>query len=177
MSIWALLSREAASTYPQRLGPSTAGFKWLVDTDAYEHAQSVSVRLNSVAENGVPFPAGWRIALQSLDLDDIVRRTVERVTAQSGVHGPCCRCVGHPLGAVLSEETENTLGAIAIINSVDHVLCAHIVDGRWLDHRGSIGEQGLCEESPLRKQDLIHVDLTGARLRQPPHKRTWHHLH
>ena len=110
----------------------TVGFEWGVRTSAHEHTQVVTVRCDNVASRGAPLPS-WQTALQNLDLADHIRRAVEHVTAQSGTHGASCHYAGHPRRASLSEE-ENAQGAIVSINGVEHVMCAHILDGQWLLH-------------------------------------------
>ena len=114
----------------------TVGFEWGVKADANEHTQVVTVRCDHVAGRGVPLPS-WQTALQNLDLADHIRQAVERVTAQSGTQGASCHYAGHPRPASLSEK-ENTPGAIVAINGIEHVMCAHILDGQWLLHCGSI---------------------------------------
>ena len=151
------------------------GFEWRARAHNQGNAQVVSVRCDKLSSRGVPFPS-WQIALQSLDMDEIVGKTVEGVATQNGARGVCCRFVGHPRRAKLSDE-ENTCCAVARINGVDHLLCAHIVDGQWLVHRGSIDDDGLYKKEPLHEQDMMRVDLSLSRLDQPPNKRCRQHLH
>ena len=151
------------------------GFEWLVKANAYEHTHIVTVRCDNLASRGVTFPLCWRMALQSLDLDDIVSKTVERVIAQSGSHGVRCQLLGRPPPAQLSEDS--TTGAFATFNGFEHVLCAHILGEQWLAHRGNIDECGQIEEGPLRESDLVSVDLSASQSEQRPRKRIRPHLH
>ena len=173
--MWVLRRREVAMMHRCQHRPASRSDS----SGAPEHiptemAQIFSVRCDHLASQGVPLPS-WQIALQSLDLDEIVGKTVEGVAAQSGARGVCCRFVGQPRRAKLSEE--ETCCAVARINGVDHLLCAHIVDGQWLVHRGSIDDDGLYEKEPLHEQDMLHLDLSLSRLDQPPNKRCRQHLH
>ena len=67
------------------------GFAWRVTTNVYEHSRNVPVRCDNLAARGVPFPPGWKVALQYLDLDEIVNDTVKRVVDQSGSPGVRCQ--------------------------------------------------------------------------------------
>jgi hypothetical protein len=61
----------------------TVGFEWRVKAGAHGHTQVVTVRCDNLGSRGVHFPRGWATALQLMDLDEIVGKTVERVIAQS----------------------------------------------------------------------------------------------
>ena len=102
------------------------GFEWRVKANAYEYTHIVTVRCDHLTSRGVPFPQSWRTALQSLDLDDIVSKTVERVIAQSGSHGVRCQLLGRPPPAQLSEEASTT-GAFAtstVLNTSSVRMCS-----------------------------------------------------
>ena len=103
---------------------SHVGFGWRVTAGAFEHVRSVTVRCNNLAARGVPFPQGWRVALQSLDLDEIAYNTAKRVAAQSGTPGIRCEMLGGPLRVQISE-APNSQGSIVFLNGFEHVLCLH----------------------------------------------------
>jgi hypothetical protein len=144
----------------------TVGFEWRVKAGAHGHAQVVTVRCDHLGSRGVPFPKGWATVLQHLDIDAIVNKAVERVLAQSKTPGVCCQLLGRPQRAQVSD-TENTQGALVVINGIEHVLCAQVVGGQWLVHRGSFDGVGICEQKPLRPEDLILVDISATHTEPP----------
>ena len=123
----------------------SVGFEWRVKAGAHGHAQVVTVRCDTLGSRGVPFPRGWATALQLMDLDEIVGKTVARVIAQSKTPGVCCQLLGRPQRAQISE-AERTQGAPLSIKWIEHVLCAQVVGDQWLVHRGSFDGHGLCEQ-------------------------------
>jgi hypothetical protein len=124
----------------------------------------------------VPFPKGWATALQHLDLDGIVNKTVERVITQSKVQGVCCQLLGRPQRAH-TLDADDTKGALVMINGIEHVLCAQDVGEQWLVHRGSFVGVGISEQKPLRPEDLILVDISATHAEPLLRKRVWSHLH
>ena len=97
----------------------SVGFEWRVKADAHGHTQVVTVRCDNLGARGVPFPRGWATALQHLDLDDIVNKTVERVITQSKVQGVCCQLLGRPQRAH-TLDADDTKGALVMINGIEH---------------------------------------------------------
>ena len=47
------------------------GFEWRATVTAYTHASKVTVRCDNLAARGIPFPAGWRVAVKHLDVEQI----------------------------------------------------------------------------------------------------------
>ena len=71
-------------------------FEWRVVAGLYQGREEVSVRCNHIADQGIRFPKGWRAALKNLDLDEIVRNTVDCAMARSGLRGVHCQLLGQP---------------------------------------------------------------------------------
>ena len=151
-------------------------FEWRVKACGYEAAHVTTVRCDHLAGRGVSFPPGWHVALQNLDLDEYVAKEVERVIARSKVPNARCHLLGRAQRTCVAD-LQHTPGAFVVIDRVEHVLCAHIVDDEWFAHRGSFDGEVFCEETPLRPQDLIHVRITTACMEPPRRKRIPTHLH
>ena len=158
------------------LSSRTVGFEWRVRAGAHGHTQVVTVRCDHLGSRGVPFPKAWSPALQLMDLDEIVDKTVERVISQSKTPGVCCQLLGLPQRAEISE-AERTQGALLSIKGIEHVLCAQVLGDQWLVHRGSFEGDSLCEQKPLRPEDLILLDISAAHTDPPLRKRVQSHLH
>ena len=90
-----LTGEESFDTYLPAQAGVHVGFEWRVAAHSYEKVRRIAVRCDHLASRGVTFPSGWKVALQSLDLDDIVDDTARRVAAERstllespGVPGP-----------------------------------------------------------------------------------------
>ena len=151
-------------------------FEWRVKACGYEAAHVTTVRCDNLAGRGVSFPPGWHVALQNLDLDEYVAKEVERVIARSKVLNARCHLLGRAQRTCVAD-MQHTPGALVVIDRVEHVLCAHIVDDEWFAHRGSFDGEVFCEETPLRPQDLIQVRITTACMEPSRRKSISTHLH
>ena len=151
-------------------------FEWRVKAGGFEATCAITVRCDNLAGRGVPFPQGRRVALQNLDLDEQVAKGVERVIARSKIPYVRCDLLGRPhhTSVVTAESTQ---GSLVMIDHVEHVLCAHILDDNWFVHRGSFDRDMFCEESPLRPADLVQARITTACMEPPRRKRILSHLH
>ena len=152
-------------------------FRWRAATKNYKQTRDVPVRCNNIGARGVPPPAGWKTALQNLDLDTIVKECVERVSSESKMPGIQCRLLGRPVPVVPTTDGSNYPGQIITLNSIEYVLCAHVHDAKWLVHRGSFEDENLRKTTPLHEQDLILMDVNKDYEEQPSKKRVRHHLH
>ena len=101
---------------------SYVAYRWTVVGDGFEEQHAAHVRVNKAACNGVAFPKGWKTALQSLDLPDILRRHLERARAESRVPGLGCRLLGAPARVNVPEEGHG-VGVVLSLNGVATVLC------------------------------------------------------
>ena len=78
-------------------------FQWHAKAGSIEAMRVTTVRCDHLADRGVPFPQGWRVALQNLDLDEIVAKGLERVILQSRVHSVRCQLLGKARHAEVSD--------------------------------------------------------------------------
>ena len=105
------------------------GFEWHATAASYTHASKVIVRCDHLAARGVPFPAGWRVALKHLDVEQSVGELAKRVASQSGTTSLRCHFLGQPLTVELSDE-HGTRGSIALIDLNNLYLLTTLPVGR-----------------------------------------------
>ena len=141
---------------------SNVAYRWTVTVDGFEEQHVAHVRADKAACNGVAFPKGWKTALQSLDLPDIVRRHLECTKAESRVPGLGCRLLGAPARVNVPEEGQG-VGAVLSLNGVATALCAHVAADQWLCHRGSSSDDGAPDwDNPWQATDLVACDLADV---------------
>ena len=77
-----------AYSLPDKVRVSTSVvYKWIVTGDGFSEAQLSTVRVDKAVSNGVAMPAGWRCALRNLELQDMIKKHLERVRVESEVPG------------------------------------------------------------------------------------------
>ena len=76
-------------------------FEWRLKFLGFEDRQTVNVRVNAAAKQGIPLPDSWRTATQCLKLDEIAARSAAEAKTKLGLTNLSCAVLGQPKAASL----------------------------------------------------------------------------
>ncbi len=138
-------------------------FRWRLKTrTGHEEHATVTARTNHVAERGVPLPSHWRTAMQCLSLERLCEASAGKVD-DPGISNVRCAMLGQakepqpPQGGV----GEGRTVALQVDGArVVFILCACVLDGEWLCHRGTFVD-GALADNPFQEQDLARKDIVA----------------
>ncbi len=139
-------------------------FRWRLKTrTGHEEEATVTARTNNVAERGVPLPSHWRTAMQCLNLERLCETSAGKVN-DPDISNVRCSVLGQakepqPPSADGAGEGR-TVALQADGARVVFILCAHVLDGVWLCHRGTFVDGGLAD-NPFQEQDLVRKDIVA----------------
>ncbi len=139
-------------------------FRWRLKTrTGHEEEATVTARTNNVAERGVPLPSHWRTAMQCLNLERLCETSAGKVN-DPDISNVRCSVLGQakepqPPSADGAGEGR-TVALQADGARVVFILCAHVLDGVWLCHRGTFVD-GALADNPFQEQDLVRKDIVA----------------
>ena len=123
----------------------------------------VQQRLEHTLNRGILLPSCWHTASLCHSLDEIAGRSAD--AARSAAYPDLtCEILGMPKTVALPSGEEMAPGSVVALQTrvgerLDHLLCAHVENARWLCHPGSFLEGQLDFDNPFDAADLVEMDI------------------